>query len=299
MKITKVKNPEFTNKRTVGAYESIAFDTYLELPGGKEEITTVELNVHYCEKGEGPVILMLHGAGQSYYTYRNNIGPLSQGGYKVIAIDLPGHGYSDCPDMAYTVEEMSLCIEAFLKAKGIEKLTMVGCGQGAIYAMDYACYHPDQVEDVVVIHPGSLLELNTGLARQIKGPFGNRAVMKTAKEQNMRKLIEDAYFDKTIVEKASIAEYSRPLEDEDVRTAVRLAVCNFDMGNLTDRLTAYPGRVLAITAVDDLLHDAGRQEELIAHAMNAYSLTVRNCGWLIHEEKAQNVNKGILEFLKK
>lgn len=45
------------------------------------EIAQVEANIHYYERGEGSnVILMLHGPGQSLYTYRNNLTPSAEGG---------------------------------------------------------------------------------------------------------------------------------------------------------------------------------------------------------------------------
>jgi len=298
VRFKKITNPTFTNKRSVGQYQSVSFDTYVALPGGKEDVSTVAANIHYCQKGEGEVILLLHGAGQSYYTFHKNLAALAQK-HRVIAIDLLGHGYSDCPDMAYTIEEHVLAIEAFLKALGIEKLSIVGIGQGAAYGLLYACYHPEDVGKVVIIHPGALMEIKFPLVKSLRRPLWNRTLSKLSRPAVVAQLMDKFYFDRTIIAPQSAEEYARPLEDPDVRAGVRLTVCNYDEDELVSHLAAYAGQVLCISAPDDPIHNKKDQESILSHLENAYYVDIRNCGYLVHEEKPQTVNQEILEFLRR
>ena len=152
--ITRVKSTVFTNKKTVGSYANIAFDTYIELGGGKEDVLSVEARMHYFERGSGKTLLLLHGAAQSYYTFKNNQDVLSEH-FHVVMPDLLGHGYSDCPDISYSVEEYSLSLETFLKTIGVEKCSIIAFGQAAAYALDFASFNGNMVEEMVFIHPGA------------------------------------------------------------------------------------------------------------------------------------------------
>ena len=82
-------NQLFINSEQVG--ETIP----IRLPGFDQK--GEETFVHYLESGVGEPLLLIHGIGQSLYTWRNVFGELSEN-YRVIAIDLPGHGYSGRPE---------------------------------------------------------------------------------------------------------------------------------------------------------------------------------------------------------
>ena len=59
------------------------------------------LSVRALEAGEpgAPPLLLLHGWGVSAYLWRHNLLPLAEGGRHVVAVDLPGHGQSDAPEL--------------------------------------------------------------------------------------------------------------------------------------------------------------------------------------------------------
>jgi pimeloyl-ACP methyl ester carboxylesterase len=49
------------------------------------------VNVHYIEGGKGPAVLLVHGLGTSLITWHQNFDSLVGAGYRVLALDLPGH----------------------------------------------------------------------------------------------------------------------------------------------------------------------------------------------------------------
>jgi len=296
--ITPVRKRVFTNKSTVGKFAKITFDTYSDLPDGKEEVLDVEGKIHYFEKGSGKVLLLLHGAAQSCYTFRNNLDSLSRH-FRVVMPDLPGHGYSDCPDIAYTVEEYSLGIQSFLNQVSGERLSIVAFGQAAAYAVDFTSYNQDWVEELVLIHPGAFANTGFPSAKALAGPLGGHAAAKYAKPSYMRKSLEKAYFDKTILNEKNAEEYARPFENPDVRSAVRLAVANYDDTQAVAKLNTLAKKVLLISSQDDPVHDDESLQQMISHTVDGYSLSVRNCGYLPQEEKAETINQGILEFVTK
>ncbi len=86
------------------------------------------VRVHYVRAGHGPpgpTILLIHGLGSSWLTWRENIQPLVQAGYTVIALDLPGHGDSDnTPDLDYHPAGGAELVYEFLDILGSSDLPL-------------------------------------------------------------------------------------------------------------------------------------------------------------------------------
>jgi len=113
------------------------------------------------EAGEGPAVLLLHGLGSSLDTWRRNVQPLADAGYRVLAPDLPGHGDSDKPvsldyDPLATVDFTSRLLDAL----GVQKASLVGNSAGGLVATMFALEHPERTGRLALVAPG-------GLGRQI------------------------------------------------------------------------------------------------------------------------------------
>lgn len=136
----------FTNHRGVGKYADISFET--EVQGEKKQRVPqrVRTKIHYFEAGQEHrrTLLLLHGTGQSAYFFAHNFEALSRH-FRVILPDLPGHGYSGCPEMDYAIEDYSVALEALLQRLGIGQVFIVAYGQAAGYAADFCCYNPGRV----------------------------------------------------------------------------------------------------------------------------------------------------------
>ena len=122
------------------------------LPPQEEEDPAFEtLRIHYMDEGDGEPLVLVHTIGQSIYTWRCLYASLTQH-YRVIAVDMPGFGYSSRPDVySYTIEEQSKALELFLDAIGIESAHFMGFSMGCACVMDL-CFFDLTVglnEDVV------------------------------------------------------------------------------------------------------------------------------------------------------
>lgn len=58
------------------------------------------LRLHIAEQGEGPLVLLLHGWPESWYSWRHQFGPLASAGYRVVALDQRGYARSEQPPEA-------------------------------------------------------------------------------------------------------------------------------------------------------------------------------------------------------
>jgi pimeloyl-ACP methyl ester carboxylesterase len=119
----------------------------------------------YDFKGEGEVIILLHGflASSSYWS---KLQPhLTQSGYRVIAIDLLGFGKAPKPKrLKYDYQDHVAHLHAIIGDLKLHKFTLVGHSMGALIASRYALTHPKKLNSVVLLHPP--LYKNADEARQ-------------------------------------------------------------------------------------------------------------------------------------
>ena len=128
------------------------------LPPQEEEDPAFEtLRIHYMDEGDGEPLVLVHTIGQSIYTWRCLYASLTQH-YRVIAVDMPGFGYSSRPDVySYTIEEQSKALELFLDAIGIESAHFMGFSMGCAYVMDLCLRQPERAGRVILLMDRSKL----------------------------------------------------------------------------------------------------------------------------------------------
>ncbi|MFN3313343.1 MAG: alpha/beta fold hydrolase [Hyphomonas sp.] len=120
-------------------------------PGIKQrrvETNGIALNV--AEAGQGPLVLLLHGFPESWYSWRHQFAPLVAAGYHVAAPDMRGYGKSDKPPQItdYVQTEVIKDIIGLIPALGHETAVVIGHDWGAPTAWSTALFHPDKVRAV-------------------------------------------------------------------------------------------------------------------------------------------------------
>ncbi len=128
--------------------------------GARHITKTITLNgmsFPVIDQGTGPAVLLLHGFPDSRWLWRNQIGPLLDAGFRVIAPDLRGFGDAPKPP---AVEDYRLPIIAgdvigILDALGVTQVRIVGHDWGAALTWYLALTRPDRVERVVALSVGA------------------------------------------------------------------------------------------------------------------------------------------------
>ncbi|NEQ75933.1 MAG: alpha/beta hydrolase [Okeania sp. SIO2C9] len=125
-------------------------------------ITVNSIKIHYVTQGSGPLMLMLHGFPEFWYSWRHQIPEFAQD-YKVVALDLRGYNESDKPEdkSAYVMSEFIKDIEGVIKELGYEKCVLVGHDWGGGIAWSFAYANPEMVEKLIVMnipHPAKFRE---------------------------------------------------------------------------------------------------------------------------------------------
>jgi pimeloyl-ACP methyl ester carboxylesterase len=116
--------------------------THLELPGYR---------AHVAELGDihGDPIVLLHGWPQHWWCWRRVMPPLAERGYRVIAPDLRGHGWSDAPADGYGKEQFAADLVALLDELGLDRVKLIAHDWGAMAGFLACLRHPDRFDRYV------------------------------------------------------------------------------------------------------------------------------------------------------
>ncbi|HBS06810.1 MAG TPA: hypothetical protein DEA96_17705 [Leptospiraceae bacterium] len=110
-----------------------------------------DAQINYLDIGSGPVVLLIHGGGTWSYSFRSIAVPLAKK-YRVLILDIPGHGYSEIPESwTFTLSDVTGLLAAFLDDRGVEKAHVVGNSWGGGWAMHFALSHPEKYGHLVLI----------------------------------------------------------------------------------------------------------------------------------------------------
>jgi pimeloyl-ACP methyl ester carboxylesterase len=117
------------------------------------------VRTHNIDRGEGPVVLLMHGASvavDSWCTWRFSIEALAPR-FRVVAFDQIGFGRSDMPKDGRYVNRVQRCAHAFafLDAMGIERAFLVGHSEGGFMAPYMAIQRPTLPSGVVIVTSGA------------------------------------------------------------------------------------------------------------------------------------------------
>jgi pimeloyl-ACP methyl ester carboxylesterase len=118
------------------------------------------VRLHYVEAGAGPLVLLLHGFPESWYSWRHQIGALAAAGFRVLAPDLRGYNLSDkpAPVRAYRLEALTQDVAALIHHAGQPRAAVAGHDWGGVIAWHLATVRPELLEKLLILnapHPAA------------------------------------------------------------------------------------------------------------------------------------------------
>ena len=112
------------------------------------------VRIHYQDAGneQAPAIVLIHGFISSTLVWNEVFLPLADAGFRVIAIDLPGYGYSGKPrDGRYTINAQAHAVLRLMDGLGIDEATVIGASYGGAVAATIALDNPERVKRLVLV----------------------------------------------------------------------------------------------------------------------------------------------------
>ena len=151
------------------------------------------LRLHYTRQGEGPPLVLLHGAGGNLRDWTFRAAPALARAHEVIAFDRPGLGLSQAPRIGATSPfvQADLLRRALIRL-GVRRATLAGHSYGGVVALAWALDAPETLAGLLLIGApsqvwrGRLRLITEFLARPLTGPLLARAAPLIASERFVR-----------------------------------------------------------------------------------------------------------------
>lgn len=139
------------------------------------------LQINYTVDGNGPWVVMSHSLACSLAMWDPQVEALAKD-YRVLRFDTRGHGQSDAPAGAYTLEQLTDDVHGLLQALGVEQPHFVGLSMGGMIGMTYALKYPGRLRSLV------LCDTSSRLGPEVQPVWDER--IKTATQKGMEPLVE-------------------------------------------------------------------------------------------------------------
>jgi haloacetate dehalogenase len=275
---------------------------------------TVEANgikQHYIEAGDGPPVILLHGFPETAYAWRKQV-PALAARHRLIIPDLRGYGETDKPAAGYDKRTMAADILALMDRLGIERAPLIGHDRGARVATRFAKDHPGRIDRLAVLDNIPTLTIFERMDAQIarghwffifnQVPDLPEALIAGREETWLRFILQGWTYDPELLTTEDLDAYARAYRKPG---AVRGAMSDYRAGredvaqDKEDRDAKIACPVLALWGQDFEL--VGRMFDVQAIwreiAPDLRAVSIPQCGHLPHEERPEEVNAALLDFL--
>ena len=161
-----------------------------------QKISLNGLKIHFVELGEGQPLLFLHGLGGSFKDWAQSIQSFSPS-YRASAIDFPGFGDSDKPEVEYSIEWLTKVVENFLRERKIDRVNLVGHSMGALVALNLAAQPDSPVKKLVVCDVVGIGDkagfLSYALTKKIMGPESRFETLEGILRDEFKSMIDNFF----------------------------------------------------------------------------------------------------------
>ena len=233
-------------------------------------------------------IILIHGAGQSHIVWSLTEEYLSNQGYNVFSLDLPGHGNSEGESLN-SIEKIADWLEKVITKIGIDELTILGHSQGCLIALEYNYKFSKKVKNLIFVAGSYKLPVNQDLIDlSLSGDMESLNLMMKWGYGHSKQFIGGNPLSKILNSTRDIREI----------LAIDLIACNnYKNGIKAIRRIKCP--TLFIFGELDKMMAVDKGKEFAALVPNSKIYIIKNCGHMIMLENAFEMREKVVEFLQK
>jgi pimeloyl-ACP methyl ester carboxylesterase len=269
-----------------------------------KEVSIEGINISYIEKGEGNPLVFVHGIPTSSFLWRHMIEELSAYG-KVIALDLPGFGFSDPPLHGdYTISNYARLFESFLEAISIEGATLVCHDLGGPIVLTYALRHPKKYRRLVILDTFLHTDLPPWpLSMKIAKiwPFGE-ILMGVGGKSIARAGLEGGVINKSRISEEIVRRYYMPDGNPGKLNKTMLGTLRIDYKEdltwIEENLPTIEKPTLILWGESDKFLPLHLGDRIHKDIQGSKMERIPNCGHFIPEDQPKRATKIILDFLR-
>jgi pimeloyl-ACP methyl ester carboxylesterase len=262
----------------------------------RKKISFKGVELSYTDRGLGPCICLLHGYLETAEIWED-FAPLLTDRFRVIAMDLPGHGWSGSWGDEHSMNDLATALENILDGEGIEKIILVGHSMGGYVAMAFATLFPERLAGYVLFHSTCFAdspEKKTNRDREIS------LVLCDRKRQIINVNIPKAFADDHIERfKEKVKRAQEIAYQNDDQGIVALIRGMKNRADLSSTLSDPSLPLLLIGGMKDNYIPPEVFEKLAAMAAHAFVLRLRESGHMGFMEEPGICAEALIEFATK
>lgn len=262
--------------------------------------------IHYQEFGQpnNPAMILIHGYTASVYVWKTVAPVLADAGFRVIAVDLIGFGYSEKPGwFDYTIQSQARMVSRFMNRLGIGRATIIGSSYGGAVALSLTLDNPERVEKLVLVdavcndeaknHPILRLASVRGIGETITPLLLDS---KTFLRFRMRSTLSKS--NHHMIDRDRIESVRRPLRARDGHRSVLTTSRNWDANRLEQDAHQINQPTLIIWGEHDTVIPVKNGYKLNEEILNSRFVIFKDCGHVPQEEKGELFTKLVDEFVR-
>jgi pimeloyl-ACP methyl ester carboxylesterase len=263
------------------------------------------VRVHYQEAGNpaGPTLVLIHGFASSTLVWSKVFLGLAAAGFRVIAPDMLGYGYSGKPrNGEYTIPGQAKFIIGLLDRLGISCAAIVGSSYGGAVAMTCALDYPDRVEKLVLV---GAVNNNRPLGFKLMRMFGSPVVgdvvspLLIGSRRLLRKRMKRVYDRHSwVLDERRVEARHLPLRAAGTQRAIIRTVRGWDAERISSDAHLVRQTTLLIWGENDPEIPLADGERLHAEISDSRLVVFLKCGHLPHEEYPLEFVGVVTDFLQ-
>lgn len=258
---------------------------------------------HYWDRGTGPPVFLLHGLGGSAYDWRFVHRELAEAGYRALAFEVLGAGYSDKPARAdYSIPAQTRRAIRFLDALGIGRAHVVGNSYGGAIALRMAVESPDRVDRLLLLNAASMPQSPPFHVRVLRTPGLAEAMMSLSPRKVLvHTLLREIFFDAAKIRPEDAAQYAHEAGLPGAWRALISISRDIDLEALRSysvRYTEIRRPTSILWGADDLITPVRSGRKLAETIPGARLRVLSRCGHVPHMEHPREALGWILESLR-
>lgn len=261
------------------------------------------VRVHYQEAGDrsNPVLVLIHGFASSTLVWSKVFLNLAQAGFRVIALDLLGYGYSGKPrNGEYTIAGQASLLIRLLERLGITRATLVGSSYGGAVAATCALDHPHRVKKLVLV---GTVHNNDPLRFKVMRIFSSRVVgdvvspLLIGSRRLLRKRMKRVYDRHAwVLDERRVDARHFPLRASGTQRAIIRTVRGWDAERISRDAHLIRQPTLLLWGENDLEIPLADGERLHQEIPGSRLVVFLDCGHLPHEEYPEAFTKVVADF---
>ncbi|HJY27616.1 MAG TPA: alpha/beta hydrolase [Pyrinomonadaceae bacterium] len=263
------------------------------------------IRVHYQQAGDerAPAMVLIHGFASSTLVWSQVFLKLAEAGYRVIALDMLGYGYSAKPrNGEYTIAGQAKLLVRLLNRLGIPRAIFVGSSYGGAVAATCALDHPARVEKLILVGAvNNNRPLGFTLMRLFGSPVFGDVVspLLIGSRRLLRRRMKGVYDRHSwVLDERRVDARHLPLRAAGTQRAIIRTVRGWDAERISRDAHLIKQPTLLLWGENDLEIPLADGERLHAEIAGSRLVVFLNCGHLPHEEYPEAFTNVVTRFCK-